>query len=344
MDFEFDEEVPWQSHKSETEARQESSADLRHPLLVSLAEAEQAVSALEAAAATVSQCVAEGLRNRMAYREAAGWLAYVDHWIHPRDLALRDAGFMGSYRTATIGEQRDGDCALRRDRNVAAALRLSTCWRRLAERQNWQPLLNAVSLRDMLTALDWRSVTDDAAVGDLISFVRRKDRTPRLVRAALTARTWINNQTEPKSWDPQPLDALFLAACAWRRDGYGRAVSLPFWSAGLYQHQRLASAVGAVWIVRFLETVRAAALTARQELERLRAIEARTETISASIRSKVPAAIDLAMRTPIVTVRGLARRLTLTPQGATGVLDKLVEAGVLTEITGRKSWRVFATP
>lgn len=74
---------------------------------------------------------------------------------------------MGSYRAAMIGEQRDGDCALRRDRNIAAALRLSTCWRRLAERQTWQPLLNPASLRDMLTALDWRSVTDDAAVGDL---------------------------------------------------------------------------------------------------------------------------------------------------------------------------------
>jgi HTH DNA binding domain len=280
----------------------------------------------------------------MAYREAAGWLGYVDQWIHPRDLALRDAGFMGAYPAATIAERRDGDCPLRRDQTVAAALRLATFWRRLAERWSWQPLLNHASVQDMLAGLGWRSLTDDAATGDLMAYIRHKDRTPRLLRTAHVARNWINSQTDPNSWDPQPLDAVFLAACMWRRDGYGRAVSLPFWSAGLYQHQRLASAVGTVWITRFLETVRAAALTAHQELGRLRAIEARAESIRASIRSKVPAAIDLAMRTPIITVRGLARRLALTPQGATGVLDKLVEAGVLTEITGRKSWRVFATP
>jgi len=80
------------------------------------------------------------------------------------------------------------------------------------------------------------------------------------------------------------------------------------------------------------------------ELERLRAVDARTQIVSVSVRSKVPAAIDLAMRMPILTARGVARRLALTPQGATSVLSKLVDAGILTEITSRKSWRVFATP
>ena len=42
----------------------------------------------------------EGLRARIAYREAAGWLAHARTWIHPRDLALRDAGLTGSYAVA----------------------------------------------------------------------------------------------------------------------------------------------------------------------------------------------------------------------------------------------------
>lgn len=45
-----------------------------HPLLAPLADAADARARLEAA--TASPGVAEGLRARVAYREAAGWLAY----------------------------------------------------------------------------------------------------------------------------------------------------------------------------------------------------------------------------------------------------------------------------
>ena len=65
-----------------------------HPLLL-LAEAQDAVARLEATAATASPTVIEGLRARVAYREAAGWLAHTHTWIHPCDLALRDAGPTG---------------------------------------------------------------------------------------------------------------------------------------------------------------------------------------------------------------------------------------------------------
>ena len=45
-----------------------------HPLLLPLAEAQDAVARLEATAATASSAVAGGLRARIAYQEAAGWL------------------------------------------------------------------------------------------------------------------------------------------------------------------------------------------------------------------------------------------------------------------------------
>jgi hypothetical protein len=47
-----------------------------HPLLAPLADAADARARLEASAATASPGVAEGLSARVAYREAAGWLAY----------------------------------------------------------------------------------------------------------------------------------------------------------------------------------------------------------------------------------------------------------------------------
>lgn len=67
-----------------------------HPLLQPLAEAQDAVARLEASAAAASPAVVAGLRARVAYREAAGWLAHTHTWVHPRDLALRDAGVTGS--------------------------------------------------------------------------------------------------------------------------------------------------------------------------------------------------------------------------------------------------------
>ena len=67
-----------------------------HPLLVPLADAADAMARLEASAAAAPPPVAEGLRARVAYREAAGWVAHAHTWIHPRDLALREAGLTGS--------------------------------------------------------------------------------------------------------------------------------------------------------------------------------------------------------------------------------------------------------
>jgi predicted transcriptional regulator len=49
------------------------------------------------------------------------------------------------------------------------------------------------------------------------------------------------------------------------------------------------------------------------------------------------------LRAPVVTARGLAERLGVTPQAALGLLRQLVEAGIVHEATGRASWRAFAT-
>ena len=68
--------------------------DYTHPLLGPLACAQDTVAKLEARIEAASAGIGEGLRARLSYREASGWLAYSHVWIYPRDLALRDAGFM----------------------------------------------------------------------------------------------------------------------------------------------------------------------------------------------------------------------------------------------------------
>jgi hypothetical protein len=59
--------------------------------------------------------------------------------------------------------------------------------------------------------------------------------------------------------------------------------------------------------------------------------------------SKLPRLIDLAAAHPLTTPAHAAKLLRCSVRGASMLLDELVEAGVLIEATGRKSWRGFVT-
>jgi hypothetical protein len=74
--------------------------DYDHPLLTPLARAQDAVARLETKAEMVSPAVVEGLRARLSYLEAAGWLSDVYMSINPLDLALRECGAVTSYGVA----------------------------------------------------------------------------------------------------------------------------------------------------------------------------------------------------------------------------------------------------
>src|SRR5882724_9477590 len=96
---------------------------------------------LAAEAALAAGPVLEGLLARVAIREAAGWLAHHGNWVHPVDLALREAGVTGSYTAAELGMRLpsvlpatfgEGQEEAPEDRDVAAALDQARRWRRLA--------------------------------------------------------------------------------------------------------------------------------------------------------------------------------------------------------------------
>jgi hypothetical protein len=150
----------------------------------------------------------------------------------------------------------------------------------------------------------------------------------------------MNRQTHT---DPLTMDGLFLAACIWRSSGFGRDVPLPFWSAPVQLHHRLALRVGTEWLAGFLACVAAAARAAREELAGLQRAERLGATLARTARSRLPGAIEHVLRSPIVTAHTLAGSLSVTPQAALGLLRQLIAAGVVREATGRAAWRAFTT-
>jgi DNA-binding MarR family transcriptional regulator len=81
-----------------------------------------------------------------------------------------------------------------------------------------------------------------------------------------------------------------------------------------------------------------------RELDRLEAAAGKGAVLTADldVRSRLPDALEAALRIPALTPRMLAQRLRITPQAATRLLATLTDAGIVAEITGRKSFRAFA--
>lgn len=348
---------PWES---ETEADLEppgspraraaaAEPDYRHPLLVPLAQAQEAVTRLEARAEGASAPVAEGLRARMAYREATGWLSYAHVSIHPHDLALRDRGLTGSYGAAFLSGRLEAQIPSTASREfgfesapsdtvVGQALRMAQLWRRLAELRTWRPAADADAVWETLQSLGCRRAPALAEIEDWLATVDREP-GPLLIRAGSAARDWMNRP----GVDPRGNDGIFLAASLWCRQGGGsRPIALPFWSAPEPRHDRLALRVGLPWMAGFLECVAAAAKVGLDELARLRQAEDKSRLLGRTARSRLQDAAAAVLRAPIVTARDLAKELDVTPQAALGLLAQLVEAGIVREATGRASWRAFA--
>jgi hypothetical protein len=76
------------------------------PLLGRLCDATDTLARLDAGAALAPAAVRDGLIARMAFAEAAGWLAHARSRVHPLDLALRDLGLTGTYALAVSGSAR----------------------------------------------------------------------------------------------------------------------------------------------------------------------------------------------------------------------------------------------
>jgi hypothetical protein len=305
-------------------------------LLLPLARAQGGLARLEASAAAASEAVREGLRARLAFREAAGWLAHQGHWVHPIDLALRDAGLTGSYAAAQLGQRlpsvlpaTTSATATRatttgevpEDQDIALALTVARLWRRLGEQRGWRPLENPTALAP-LGALPERLPSPPA---DL----------PPLVVAGIIARDWNGAGRR----DRLSLAGVFLAGCVWQAQG---GDGLPLWSAPVQRLHRLALQPRQGWLPLFLDAVAEAAQQAGLEFFRLQRAEALAAGLARTARSRLPDAAALALRRPVITARLLATALGVSHRAALGLIGQLQAAGVIRETTGRAAWRAFA--
>src|SRR5215204_5245192 len=71
----------WTRGSVPASTRPASGLTLRPDFLRALCEAEDVLSRLDARALAVPEAVREGLAARLAFREAAGWLAHAEAWV-----------------------------------------------------------------------------------------------------------------------------------------------------------------------------------------------------------------------------------------------------------------------
>jgi hypothetical protein len=316
-----------------------------HPLLAPLAKAQHLMTRLETRIEIASAPVVEGLLNRMAYLEASGWISHTHVWIHPMDLARRDRGLAGSYGPAF----REGKLSALIPLTIAAesefeeppsdiivdqALRMARLWRRLAELRTWRPLDDVAETLEMLGS----GAAPITAIDDWISGVSNSARFPTLIRAGLAARDWDNQP----GVNPKSPAAIILASCVWREGLPRHRIPLPLWAAPELRHNRLELKTGVEWMAVFLNSVADAARVGIAELDRLQHAADKGRDLGGTKRSRLSAALDVALRVPFVTASDVVTSLNVSFPAALKFLQDLKKAGVIREATSRKSWRAYS--
>jgi hypothetical protein len=319
-------------------------------LLRPLARVVEALARLDARIGAASADIAEGLRRRIALHESAGWLAHHGTWIHPTDLALREAGLTGSYTAAVLGKRvpsalpatlaaGQGREEPPEDAAVSQALQLGRLWRRLGELRTWSPLADPDTLRETLDQLGHCHGTEIEAWRDRFAD-QRDTELPALIRVGQAAQAWTLIDGQGRT-DRLSTAGLFLGACIWRQQRPAPALPLPVWSATPQLLNKLALRGAPAWLLGFLGCVADAAQRAGQELTRLQAVEAKAMRLQRTSRSHLPKAARLALRLPVLTARTLAEQQDISHQAALGLLAQLVVNGLIREATGRAAWRAF---
>ncbi len=97
------------------------------------------------------------------------------------------------------------------------------------------------------------------------------------------------------------------------------------------------------WLIFFLRAIAHEGREALARVERLRRLQSKYNDLFQRARS--PALllrlVDELFVTPAITLQTATRRLKVTPRSAQKIIEKLVGAGVLSEITGRRRNRVY---
>lgn len=316
-----------------------------------LSEADTLLARLDALASVAAEPVRQGLVARMAIREAAGWLGHSSHWVHPNDLALREAGLTGSYIAAastgklasvmpyTLGGQKrdDEDEAVPEDFSVTLGLGLARLLRRLVEMRSFAPLTSRGAGR----AFEALGLTD--AEAEIVfmdwSDAHKPSEDPPLLHA-LSAGTMWRKTDKHRDAD---LRAGFTAAASMVNAGRLRTVPLPLWAGyrAVHGNRRIDDLLHGRHTASLLKMIAEGARVALNDVDRLTETARLAASFDRTKRSRLTDALDVVIRTPVVTAISLGQRLRITPQAATRLLRELVDGKMIREATGRKSFRAY---
>ena len=185
----------------------------------------------------------------------------------------------------------------------------------------------------------------------------RKPDWPPLLLAARAAEGWMEAGIAEI---PTALQALLAAAGMLVGSGTVRAVIPPLWSAypalGRPGHDGaglpalrgdgagVLPATAPAWPIAFLVLLAEGARASIRELDGLLGVAERGRglTTGRDRRCQLPQALESVLRNPVLTPKALAAELAIAPQTATALLRELRAAGLVAEITGRRSFRAFA--
>jgi hypothetical protein len=229
-------------------------------LLTVLADAGDALARLDARVATAADAVRDGLLARLALTEAAGSLAHAHAWVHPLDLAMRDAGLTAPAALAALGagarvlphtiaqpagrlgwEDPPLETLPEVDQGVADALARARLLRRLpgggphpfgsaAATAETLPPLGARQLDPGRLAAWWDAYAPASPPGRRFGRRRGEGRAslPPLLAGAIAAQAWTGSGITDQA---DPVQALLVGFGRLARQAPVRRVFVPLWSA-----------------------------------------------------------------------------------------------------------------
>jgi len=275
-------------------------------LLKLLATAQDALSRLDALAGAAPELIRRGLLQRMALREASGWLAFTHAWVHPLDLALRGAGVLSTFTNAQSGF-------------AARALPHTFGARATEPWEEMDPFTGLDADKAALEAIEVaRRLAGREGEGFPLEAGERAD--------ALLADRALDSVFRP-FWSAYP-------TLGDRADLDGR----PKLRGDVARH------VGAQdWRGAFLHLVAESALLGLRDLRALLALWERGAELASrqDRRSRLPAAVDRVMSRVLIKPKTLAVELQVTHQATLAMLRALKIAGIVREATGRECFQVF---
>jgi hypothetical protein len=214
--------------------------------------------------------------------------------------------------------------SLPKDRAIGFALALARALRRLATATTWRPLASPSTAAAALTPLGGGGgggggdIDGGAFAAWKAAWQAEAARRPALLAAFGAAGRWGNLAAAPGLAEAglRPASSPPRRSRPWREGGCAPS-PCPIWAA-----------------------VPARPAQRWRDRPGFDAAGGRLDT-GCDRRSRLPEAVDAALRTPVLTPGALAWQLKVVPQTATDLLGRLAAAGMVRKAMGRRSFRTF---